>query len=89
MKKGKKTFRIWAQYKENGLIQEYPMEITFNDAQEAEKCAEYLISNLGPWPYTHNEGRIVNFVFREDKTENFKTFEDYLAAHGKSQETNL
>ena len=85
----KKTFRIWKQYKENGLIQEYPMEITFNNKQEAERCAEYLILNIEPWPYTHNEGRVVNYVFKEDNTENFNTFEDYLISRGIRNENDL
>ena len=76
MEKKKRIFRIYGRYMENGYRQEMPMDITFNSIIEAEKCVNYLNSNIKPCPYEDADGYIYDYFAKEDKTKMFETFED-------------
>ena len=87
MENKKKIIRVWGRCMENGYRQEVPMNITFDNPVDAEKCVNHLKANIKPCIYTDRDGYIYDYFAGEDHTKFFKSFEEYLKSVSPEKET--
>lgn len=69
-------FRIFMDFKEDGVIQQSPLSISFKTEEEAKKCVDYLNSKresglMGLYKYA--------YFYKREQIKEYKTAEEYIA----------